>query len=107
MHNLKIQFGQNFSNTFDHLKSLKSNWDRDRIISEINESGFPAFHGGCSEIYLEKCFKHIGLSPSKRLPNAEELGKTSIMLVLHPNINEYQMQNYADSVKNILKKSSI
>ena len=90
-----------------NLKHLKSDWDRDRIISEINESGFPAYHGGCSEIYLEKCFQNIDLSPSKRLPNAEELGKTSIMLVLHPNINENQMQNYAECVKNIIEKSLI
>ena len=31
--------------------------NRNRIIKTINDHGFPAFSGSCSEIYLEKCFK--------------------------------------------------
>lgn len=89
-----------------HLKNLKIDWDRDRIISSINKLGYPAFHGGCSEIYLEKCFKKLGITPSLRLANARLLGETSIMLLIHPTISNKQMYAYAQSVKSILKEAS-
>ena len=85
---------------------LKIDWNRDRIISTINDLGYPAFHGGCSEIYLEKCFKNLGISPESRLPNAKELGETSIMLLVHPTITDQQMYQYAINVKRVLIDSS-
>jgi dTDP-4-amino-4,6-dideoxygalactose transaminase len=38
---------------------LKSDWNRDRIMDEINAEGIPCFSGSCSEIYLEKAFQSI------------------------------------------------
>ena len=40
-----------------------TDWNRDRIIKELQKNGFPAYSGSCSEIYLERCFKNIGLYP--------------------------------------------
>ena len=82
---------------------LKKGWNRDRIISEINKKKYPAFHGGCGEIYLEKCFQERGLSPKIRLPVAKELSETSIMLLVHPTISKDEMNSYAEVVKTVLE----
>ena len=84
-------------------KALKSDWTRERIINEINNAGYPAFTGSCGEIYLEKCFKDLGLMPEKRLKVARELGETSIMLLVHPTITNKEIHEYATQVKGILK----
>ena len=41
---------------FIKTEALKNDWDRDRIISEINSQGVPCIHSSCSEVYLEKAF---------------------------------------------------
>ena len=81
---------------------LAVGWSRDRIISEISNLGYPAFSGSCSEIYLEKCFRDAGLTPSHRLPVARLLGETSIMFLVHPTITYTQMSLYVDAVRHIL-----
>ncbi|MGI9368817.1 MAG: DegT/DnrJ/EryC1/StrS family aminotransferase [Ruegeria sp.] len=64
--------------------ALASDWDRDRIISEITAAGFPAFSGSCSEIYLEETFRKHGLGPAQRLPCARKLGDTSLAFLVDP-----------------------
>ncbi len=84
---------------------IKCDWDRNRILSEINQEGFPAFTGSCSEIYLEKCFKKYNLNPSKRLPVAKELGETSLMFLVDHTIDKISLEKYADVIKRILLKA--
>lgn len=84
---------------------LSSDWDRNRIIKTINDYGYPAFSGSCSEIYLEKCFKKIS-SNYERLRNAKELGETSLMLLVHPTISKDQIIKYSEIVKEVLIKAS-
>jgi len=86
--------------------NLKSDWDRARILAEINNLGFPSYQGGCSEIYLEKIFKKLKLEPKKRLPNAMKLGETSLMFLVHPNISCENMHAYSEAVFKILKVAS-
>lgn len=81
---------------------ISEEWSRSKIISEINNRNMPAFHGGCSEIYLEKCFIEKNFVPNKRLPIAKELGESSIMLLIHPTIDEKTMENYANTVYEVL-----
>ena len=88
-----------------NLQALSSQWDRNRIIKTINDNGFPAFSGSCSEIYLEKCFKKINKN-FNRLKNAKELGETSLMLLVHPSITEEQMTKYAKVVKEVLVQAT-
>ncbi len=88
-------------------EALASGWDRDRILFEIKKAGYPALTGSCSEIYLEKCFKDSGLSPTKRLKKSKELGETSLMFLIHPTIKIDQMKRYATTIKKILEKASI
>ena len=86
--------------------ALAADWDRRRILNELQNSGYPALTGSCSEVYLEKCFQNSGISPAYRLPNAQLLGETSLMFLVHPGMSERQVFNYAKSVKHILLKST-
>ena len=87
-------------------EALNSEWNRDRIINEINKLGYPAFTGSCGEIYLEKCFKLNGIMPKNRLKFARELGETSIMLLVHPTITINEMVQYAEVVKKVFEIAS-
>lgn len=87
-------------------KALANGWSRDRIIHEISETGYPAFSGSCSEIYLEKCFVDSDMSLANRLPIARQLGETSLMLLVHPTITPQQMSNYIHTVKQVLLRAS-
>jgi len=71
---------------------LNEGWSRDRIIEEMNQSGVPCFSGSCSEVYLEKAFDDTGWRPSSRLQNAQVLGETSIMFMVHPTLTPDQIQ---------------
>ena len=86
--------------------SLLEDWSRDRIVNEISKIGFPIFTGSCSEIYMEECFKSANMRPKNRLAIAKELGEISIMLLVHPTINEEKMFQYAEVVKLYLKKAT-
>ena len=89
--------------TFIRKEYLSTGWNRDKIIEEINQEGFPAFSGSCSEIYLEKSFKRLNLGPKERLPIARELGETSLMFLIHPTITEAEMDQYSEIIKGFIK----
>lgn len=82
-----------------------TDWNRERIIHELNINGFPAYSGSCSEIYLEKCFKDVGLSPINNLKNAHILGNTSIMFLVNPNISIEQMNLYGKEISSVFRKA--
>ena len=88
---------------FVELNQLKEDWSRDRIINEINASGVPCYSGSCSEVYLEKVFDNTGFRPKKRLPNAKELGETSLMFLVHPTLTESEMQRTCDAITSIME----
>ena len=69
---------------------------RDKMIREINEKGVPCNSGSCSEVYLEKAFDNTGFRPKERLPNAKELGETSLMFLAHPTLTEKEIQKTCD-----------
>jgi dTDP-4-amino-4,6-dideoxygalactose transaminase len=73
---------------FVRSEMLKSGWNRDRMVDEINRRGVPCYTGSCPEVYLEKAFDATGFRPAQRLPVAEELGKTSIMFLVHPTLSD-------------------
>ena len=86
---------------------LKTGWDRNKILDEINKQGFPAGSGSCSELYLEKAFQDNGFNNFKRLKNAKDLGDSSIMLLVHPTITKQEIYSYAEAVRSVLIKASI
>lgn len=77
---------------FIRPERLKTEWSRDRILTEIAAQGVPAFSGSCSEVYLEKAFDNTGWRPSERLVNAKQLGETSMMFLVHPTLTEQEIE---------------
>ena len=91
---------------FIKAEALKNDWDRDRIISEINSQGVPCIHGSCSEVYLEKAFDKTNLRPKKRLKVAKELGETSIVFLVHPTLSKEEMSEIADKAVSVFSKAA-
>ena len=87
---------------FVRVDLLKNNWSRDRIIDEINKLGVPCFPGVCSEVYLEKAFDGLSFKPKERLKNAKELGETSLMFLIHPNLLQSEMKKTCEALKSVL-----
>lgn len=87
-------------------ENLADGWTRDRIVDEINKAGVPAFQGSCSEVYLEKAFDNTPWRPTKRLPNAMELGETSLMFLVHPTLTQENMKKTCDVIRMVLTKAS-
>ena len=76
---------------FVRPENLKEGWSRDRIVDEINALGVPCFQGSCSEVYLEKAFDNTGWRPEKKLKNANKLGETSLMFLVHPALTSEEI----------------
>lgn len=88
------------------LGSLSDDWNRERIMREIKDQGVPIFSGSCSEIYLEKCFKDLGIGPKDRLKNAKELGESSLAFLVHPTISiEEQIKN-GEIIRSVILKAT-
>ncbi len=87
-------------------EQLAEGWDRDRIVNEIVERGVPCFQGSCSEVYLEKAFDNTPWRPAKRLPNAVELGETSLMFLVHPTLTEAEIAKTAQVMKEVFELAS-
>jgi dTDP-4-amino-4,6-dideoxygalactose transaminase len=84
---------------------LRAAWSRDRIVTSIAAQGVPCFHGSCSEIYLEKAFDNTAFRPSRALPNARELGQTSMAFLLHPTLGTEHMQRTAEVVSAVMAEA--
>ena len=82
-------------------EQLAEGWDRDRIVNAIVERGVPCFQGSCSEVYLEKAFDNTPWRPKKRLPNAVELGETSLMFLVHPTLTETEIAKTTQVIKEV------
>lgn len=81
---------------------LKPDWNRDRIMQEINNLGIPCFSGICGEIYLEKAFINSDFAPKERFSIAKKLGETSLMFVVHPTLTEAQMHHIGQQVMKVM-----
>jgi dTDP-4-amino-4,6-dideoxygalactose transaminase len=88
--------------TFVRKDRLKPGYDRDRIIAEMNSAGVPCFSGSCSEIYLEKAFTDLNYGPDQRLPIAQELGETSMALLVDPSLGRQTMMETAHILREIV-----
>lgn len=86
---------------------LKEDWNRDRIIEALHSKGVDCFSGSCSEIYLEKAFDGTKFRPKKRLTVAKELGETSLMFLIHPNLTNSEMKLTCDLIEEVLKDATV
>jgi dTDP-4-amino-4,6-dideoxygalactose transaminase len=76
---------------------------RDKILRVAAESGLRVFSGSCSEIYLEGAFQDL---PRPELRVAPMLGKTSLMVEVHPTLDPDRVRRraarLADIARNVL-----
>ena len=84
--------------------ALPEAWSRDRIMNEITALGVPCFSGSCSEVYLEKAFDHTHWRPQERLKNAQHLGETSLMFLIHPTLSESSLNKTITAIKQVLSQ---
>lgn len=91
---------------FVREEKLKTGWSRDKILEALNALGVPAMQGSCSEVYLEKAFEGKAYKPKQSLPNAKQLGETSLMFQVHPSLTEEQINWVAIQIRSVLKQAS-
>ena len=91
---------------FVRPEPLSSGWSRDRIISEVNAKGVPCFGGSCSEMYLEKAFKDLGLGPKERLPVAKNLGESSLAFLVHPTLTRADISKTCEVVSQVCRQAA-
>lgn len=84
---------------------LKSSWDRDRIIHEINRRWVPCYTGSCSEVYLEAAFNNTSYRPLQRLPGARELGDTSLMFLVHPTLRDEELDKFCAAIRELMEQA--
>jgi dTDP-4-amino-4,6-dideoxygalactose transaminase len=82
--------------------ALPEGWSRDRIMQEINAQGVPCFSGSCSEVYLEHAFDNTPWRPEKRLENAQQLGETSLMFLVHPTLSEASLNKTVTVIQQVI-----
>ena len=82
---------------------LRSGWDRDRILDALQAEGAPGWSGSCPEIYREKAFDTVA---HNSLPVARELGRTSIMLPVHPTLSGDDMAWLIDVLRRVMNKAT-
>lgn len=82
-------------------QALPEDWSRDRVMQEINAQQVPCFSGSCSEVYLEHAFDATPWRPAERLKNAQQLGETSLMFLVHPTLSELSVQKTVDAIEKL------
>lgn len=87
-----------------NTSALPEDWSRDRIMAEINALNVPCFSGSCSEVYLEKAFDGTPWRPAQSLPQANKLGTTSLMFLVHPTLSEHSLQKTVDAIQAVIAK---
>lgn len=74
---------------------------RAEALTRINELGVPCYAGSCPTVFREKAFDcEPWLKPSE-LPNAEILGKDSLMLLVHPTLTEAEISKTLDVLSKV------
>lgn len=91
---------------FLDTSKLISGWDRTRVVDAISAEGIPCFVGSCSEIYLEEAFRNAGFGPQTRLPEAKRQGDTSLMLLVHPTLDEIDMSDACFAVAKVMAEAT-
>jgi dTDP-4-amino-4,6-dideoxygalactose transaminase len=93
---------------------LKDSWNRDTVLAALNCAGVPCNTGSCPEIYRENAFKtgafrlHGAVTDNKNtyLPVARQLGKTSIVFLVHPTLTSESIEYVIDQVRQVMKKAA-
>jgi dTDP-4-amino-4,6-dideoxygalactose transaminase len=94
---------------FIRQEKLKPEWNRDRILKEINELKVPCYSGGCPEVYREPAFmgKSFELREDEHFPIAKELGETSLMFLVHPTLKQEEIEKTCDVIQQVMEKATL
>ncbi len=87
-----------------NIEQLPQGWSRDRIMAEINALGVPCFSGSCSEVYLEHAFDDTPWRPAQRLANAQQLGESSLMFLVHPTLSTDSMDKTVAAIHEVIAR---
>ena len=87
-----------------NIDALPEGWSRDRIMQEISALNVPCFSGSCSEVYLEHAFDDTPWRPAQRLKNAQQLGETSLMFLVHPTLNDNSMNKTVMAIQHVIAR---
>lgn len=93
--------------TFLCPNKLKKDWNKNRIITEIQRHGIPCGHGSCSEVYLENAFLKTNYKPKFRLQYAKELGETSLMFLTHPTLTQDEIEKTNKILKYVMQNAAL
>ena len=85
--------------------SLRSSWNRELILQQINEAGVPSSTGGLRELYREKAFVTSNES-HQILPIAHELANTSLMFLVHPTLSVEHTEWMGTIIARILRSAA-
>lgn len=88
-------------------QALAAGWSRDRIVDAVKAEGVPLYHGSCSEVYLEKAFDGTLWRPAERLPNARQLGDTSLMFLVHPTLTDDEVARTCSALSRVMDAASL
>jgi len=91
---------------FVRPEHLAPGWTRDRIVTELGARGVPAFQGSCSEVYLERAFEGTPARPPQRLPTARQLGETSLMFLVHPTLQDAELERMCAGLTDVLSRAA-
>ena len=87
-------------------EGLAANWSRDRVVATLGEVGVQVLHGTCPEVYLEKAFDGMPYRPEQRLPNAQDLGQTSLMFLTHPTMSDAELKRAVAAIDRIMGEAT-
>ncbi|WP_216936999.1 MULTISPECIES: DegT/DnrJ/EryC1/StrS aminotransferase family protein [unclassified Acinetobacter] len=87
-----------------NIDALPEGWSRDRIMQEISAQNVPCFSGSCSEVYLEHAFDDTPWRPAQRLKNAQQLGETSLMFLVHPTLSDESINKTVTAIQQVINR---
>lgn len=90
-----------------NIDQLPEGWSRDRIMNEIAELNVPCFSGSCSEVYLEHAFDDTPWRPAQRLENAQKLGESSLMFLVHPTLSSSNIECMLKSITEVISRIAV
>jgi len=91
---------------FVRPEALGNGWTRDKILQAILAEGIPCSTGSCPEIYLEKAFSG-NATPKNRFRIAQELGETSLMFPVHPELGGDDIRDVCRAIKKVMLRAVV
>ena len=97
---------KNFVNAFYRLNLYVniSKFSRNKILLNLNNNKVQCGVGACPEIYLEKIFKRLKIGPKKKLKNAKDLGKRSLMFPINPYLSDRSIKIQLKKINKTLRQ---